>query len=80
MNPHGWKGKTTLRSAVDELILEEFIQRTKRGGNGDQATYAVTWRAISEGRLSFEPDVIISSVPSNSWKQNHATALEPPTN
>ncbi len=57
MKARGWRSKSTLHRAKDELIAAGMITTTRQGGLGFCSLYAVTWLAIDEcgGKLDIEP-------------------------
>ena len=68
MSEFGWRSKSTLYSARDELREVGFITLTRQGGKHQCSLYAVTWQPIDEcgGKL----DVPSTVVASGEWKDD----------
>lgn len=69
----GWRSKSTLRNAINQLLESGLIEKTSEGWLRPRrcTLYALTWLAIDDcqGKL----DVAATSVPSNLWKKNTDT-------
>jgi len=66
MKPRGWKSRSSLFKARDELLRAGFIKITRMGGRRIPHLYALTYLAIDEcnGKLDCAP----TKVPSSEWK------------
>jgi hypothetical protein len=66
MKPRGWKSRSSLFKARDELLQAGFIKITRMGGRRVPHLYALTYLAIDEcnGKL----DCASTRIPSNEWK------------
>lgn len=72
MNPRGWKSKSTLHRAKDELMNTGFITLTRQGGKHVPSLYALTFKSIDEcdGKLEVTPTITAP----NTWKKNTIAA------
>ena len=73
MEKRGWKSRSTLHYAIQELLHFEFVTQTRQGGRHKCSLYALTWLAIDEckGKL----DVNETNVASGKWKESKAKFL-----
>jgi len=57
MEKRGWKSRSTLHEALNELLHYGFIIKTKQGGQHAPSLYAITWKKIDEcgGKLEIKP-------------------------
>lgn len=57
LRPRGWKSRSTIERAAQELEYYGWIIRTRQGGLNMPNLYAVTWHAIDEcdGKLDLPP-------------------------
>ena len=67
MQPLGWRSKTTLYKAKDELLEIEFIELTRQGGKHVCSLYALTWQSIDECKGKLE--VLPTKVASGAWNK-----------
>ena len=67
MQKRGWKSKGTLYRAIDDLLENGWILKTRQGGKNRCSLYAVTWLPIHEcgGKL----DVSVSKTPLGTWRK-----------
>lgn len=67
MEPRGWRSKSTLYRARDELIERGWIKVARQGGKHLASLYAITWLPIDEcnGKL----DIGETYKASDEWKQ-----------
>ncbi|MDB9861842.1 hypothetical protein OAC78_00540 [Litorivicinus sp.] len=65
----GWRSKSTLRKALQELLDAGLIEQTRQGWLRPRRCnlYALTWLAIDDcqGKLDVQP----TRVPSNLWRK-----------
>jgi hypothetical protein len=66
MKPKGWRSKSTLHSAKQELLHYGLIELTRQGGKHKPSLYGLTWHAINDCRGKL--DVAESKTPSNQWR------------
>lgn len=50
MEHRGWRSKSTLHEATNELLRAGFIMLTRQGGRNKCNLYALTWEPINEIR------------------------------
>ena len=57
MEKYGWRSRSTLFKAKNELLKVEFIINTRQGGRNRASLFAITWREINDcnGKLDFDP-------------------------
>ena len=48
MEKRGWKSKSSLHKAIQELREKDFIILTRQGGRKIASLYAITWQPIDE--------------------------------
>ncbi len=60
MKDMGWKSRSTLFKAKNELINVGFIMVTRQGGKNSPTLFAITWKEINEckGKLDVKPTKI----------------------
>lgn len=65
MRQCGWRSRSTLFNAKNELLDVGFIMVTRQGGRNCPTLYAITWKAIDEckGKLDVEP----TKAPPGGW-------------
>ena len=73
MEPKGWRSKSTLHKAKNELETKGLILRTRQGGKHQCSLYAVTWLAIDEcnGKL----DIKETRIAPGYWKLGYNPEL-----
>ena len=61
----------TRKRAKKELLVNDFIEETRKGYKGICGLYAVTWLDVDycDGKLDFRK----SNVKTNAWRKNAAT-------
>jgi len=66
LGPRGWRSRTTIESARQELETAGWIIRTRQGGRNMPNLYAVAWRQIDDcgGKLD-----IPAGPPPGTWRQ-----------
>jgi hypothetical protein len=65
MAGRGWKSKTTLKAAKDELVCAGFICETRKGARPNKASwYALTWRDLE---LTDGLDITMSAFPRSAY-------------
>lgn len=65
MKKRGWKSRSTLNKALNELLHYRFIVKTRQGGQHAASLYALTWKNIDEcgGKL----EINSTSAPLGYW-------------
>lgn len=77
MSKMGWKSKSQLHKAIDELLARGWIILTRQGGRHCPSLYAVTFLGIDQ--CNNKLDVSSNPVPANSWKyKNRGNVIEFP--
>ena len=66
MRPRGWRSKSTLEEALEELLYYGLIILTRQGGRHKANLYGLTWWAIDECRGKL--DIQETKVPLGQWK------------
>lgn len=66
MNQRGWRSKTTLYAALDQLLDYGLLMVTRHGGLNIPSLFALTWKPINlcQGKL----EVPASSVAPGTWR------------
>ncbi len=66
MKKRGWKSRSTLWDALQELLHYGLIEKTRQGGLNRCSLFALTWQSIDDcgGKL----DVSATHVASGNWK------------
>lgn len=74
MKERGWKSKSHLDNAKNELLEKGFIVLTRQGGRNRCNLYAVTWKPINEckGKLDRKENTI----PLGYWKKGFNPELQ----
>lgn len=67
MKERGWKSKSQLQKAKEELLAKGWLVVARQGGRNKSTLYAVTFQAIDEcgGKLDIGP----TNTPPGNWKQ-----------
>jgi hypothetical protein len=57
MKSYGWRSRSTLLKAKNELLAVGFIINTRQGGRNRASLFAITWKEIDEckGKLDIDP-------------------------
>ena len=57
MEKYGWRSRSTLLKAKNELLAVNFIINTRQGGRNRASLFAITWKEIDEckGKLDIDP-------------------------
>jgi hypothetical protein len=57
MVEYGWRSRSTLLKAKNELLNVGFIINTRQGGRNRASLFAITWKEIDEckGKLDIDP-------------------------
>ena len=66
MKPRGWRSKTSLAKARNELLRTGFIKITRRGDRRRPHLYALTFLAIDECNVRL--DCAPTKTPTSEWK------------
>jgi hypothetical protein len=86
MSARGWKSRDTLAKAMNQLIDNDFVIKTRQGGMHKCSLYAVTLYQIDDcrdkqGRSKFDPGIKATAAPPGGWFRDsispHAAIAKP---
>lgn len=66
MRKRGWRSRSTLAGACNQLEERGLIRKTRQGGRNKCNLYAITWNAIDECRVKL--DCSPTSIPPRDWE------------
>ena len=69
MEQFGWRSRSTLFVAKNELLEAGFIINTRQGGRNRASLFAITWRDVDDckGKLDIDP----AKVKRGQWLDSH---------
>ena len=67
---HGFKGKSLLWRAKDELLEAGWLQMTRQGGLHQPSLFALTWEPIDTS-AKYDPGILTNGFASNLWKDEN---------
>jgi hypothetical protein len=77
MAQRGWKSKTTLKAAKDELVRAGFLCETRKGARPNKASwYAVTWRDLD---VTDGLDIALAAFPRSAYMRSNQPPSLPKT-
>jgi hypothetical protein len=56
MEKYGWRSRSTLLKAKNELLAVNFIINTRQGGRNRASLFAITWKEIDECKVKLDID------------------------
>lgn len=78
MKRQGWISKETLQRALEELLANGLIEKTRQGGKHQCSLFGFTWLPIHAGKAHL--DVSHSRVASGAWRTGGAKISDKPAN
>jgi hypothetical protein len=70
MQKRGWKSRSTLYDALQELLHYGLIMVSRQGGKHAASLYALTWNKIDECKSKL--DIQHTLQPPGNWKKEHS--------
>ena len=68
MRQRGWRSKTTLWRAINELTEKKWVEKTRQGGKNNPNLYAVTFFSVDECKGKLDAHIKPTARPKGSWK------------
>ncbi len=68
MRQRGWHSTATLNEAIKDLLMHQFIVKTRYGGLNKASLYAVTFLPIDWVSNDGYSNARVANIPTHSWK------------